>query len=98
MAKWDVEVSQPHSVGVADARTKVKSMLVDFQRENSSVVKTIRWNADETVATAGGTGFDAEFHVGADRVDAFVKLGLIAKMMKGKVETGLKKALTKAFA
>ena len=98
MAKWDVEVSQPHAVGVAEARTRVKAMLVDFQRENASIVKGIRWNADETVATADGSVFDAEFHVGGDRVDAFVKLSFVAKMMKGKVENGLKKALTKAFA
>lgn len=98
MVKWDVEVIQAHSVSVAEARTRVKAMLADFQRENASTVKGIRWNADESVATADGRGFDAEFHVEDSRVAAYVKLGLLAKPLKGKVESGLRKALTKAFA
>lgn len=97
MAKWDIEVVQPHDVSLAEARTRVKALLADFERENASVVKGIRWNADETVATADGRGFDAEFHVEERRVAAYVKLGLVAKMMKGKVESGLNSALKKAF-
>jgi len=98
MAKWDVEVVRPHAVGLEEARRRVKDMLTEFQAENAGTVKGIAWNADETVATADGRGFDAEFHVGAGQVGAYVKLGLVAKMMKGKVEGGLQKALAKAFA
>jgi putative polyhydroxyalkanoate system protein len=98
MAKWDVEVIQPHTVSLEEARQRVKEMLAEFQQDNAAVVKAIRWNADETLAIADGKGFDAEFHVGASQVGAYVKLGLIAKMMKGKVESGLQKSLTKAFA
>lgn len=97
MAKWDVEVNQSYSCGEDEAREKVKKMLVDFQARNASIVKGIRWRDDHT-AIAEGRGFDAEFLVGGGTAKAQVKLGLAAKLMRGKVESGLKKALTDAFA
>ncbi len=97
MAKWDVEVSQSFGCSQAEACEKVGQMVADFQKQNAGMVKSVKWNADRTMATAEGQGFEAEFAVTSGQVHARVKLGMLLKMLKGKVESGLRKQLDRNF-
>ncbi len=97
MAKWDVEVGRAHGTTIDEAKTKVVAMLDEFKEKNPALVKSVQWNAAGTEATVKGKGFDGFFLVGDERVEGKVKLGLALRLLKSKVDSGLKKSLDRAF-
>lgn len=98
MAKWDVEVVQPFTCARDEAKQRVIALLDDFRAKNGALVKDIRWNAAGDQAIADGSGFEGEFSLEDGRVVAGIKLGFALKLMKGKVESELKKRLATALA
>ena len=97
MANWDVTIDQPYQCSEEDARTKLGGMLEDFKRKQDKLVKRITWDGGDRTATLDGKGFDGEFRVAQGQVEARVKLGFALRLMKGKVDSGLRKALADAF-
>ena len=98
MGKWDVEIDQGYQCSTEEARAKLGEMLEDFKRKQSNVVKRVSWDGGDRMAFLDGKGFEGEFVVADEQVEARVRLGFALRLMKGKVEAGLRKALADAFA
>ena len=73
-------------------------MVEDIQKEFSSLVSSIDWNADKTSAKVAGKGFSGDFSVGAEEVGIDINLSMFAKPLKAKVQAKIEERVAQYFA
>ncbi len=92
----DIEFRRKHGLDEAEALSKLKSMMDDFQARKPDLVKTLQWSGN--VATASGKYFKGTFSADGNHVVVQLNLiGFAAKMAKGMVRDQIDKLLTREF-
>lgn len=87
----DIDLSQNHSLGKAGARQKAEALVASL---GASYGIKGSWGGDVFTITKPVEG---KVTVGETNVRVELSLGFAMRMMKGKIEEEVKKALTKAL-
>jgi putative polyhydroxyalkanoate system protein len=90
----DVKVTQPHSLGIDDAKSKVG----DFEEMMSKYGVKAQWKGNH--AELKGTGVKGSIDVTDSDVTVVVKLGMLAKAAgvdAGRLEKSIQKRLSSAL-
>ena len=82
----DIGLRHAHSLGLDKAKELTRKITTDVQSEFPSLVSSIDWNGDGTVAKLKGKAFSGTFKVEAAAMSIDVDLAFLAKPFKGKVE------------
>ena len=86
-----------HSLGLDKAKETIAKIVADVQADYPSLVKTVKWNGDKTSADVKGTGFNGSFKTTESKTTISIKLGLIGRPFKGKIETQMDDKIKKYF-
>ena len=95
MARIDIRHS--HGMSKDDAIERTRDMLSRFAERKPELVTSVTWSADGTSAQLSGPAFKGEFRVTDSDVVVDVKLALLARPFKGKVQESLERNLIRAF-
>lgn len=90
----DIEVERNHGLGLEEARSKAKQLLNKAQEKYGVSVDYVEGDTQDT-ASASHMGADVKGFLDADKVRFEIKLGFLARAMKGKIKEGLEKNLDK---
>ena len=93
----DISLSTNHGMTLEEAKEKAQSIASDVKNQFPSLIDKIDWNADKTHADLKGKGFSGEFNVDDTKVGIDIKLGMLAKPFKSKVEEKIRAQMTKYF-
>ena len=86
-----------HGTDATDAAQRTSSLLDELVQEKPHLFNDVTWTSDGLQANMTGKGFKASFAVNAKTISVDVKLGLLARPFKGKVESALHSRLTEEF-
>ena len=75
-----------HTLNIDDAKVTVAKIVADIKASYPSLIGSIDWNSDKTLAKIKGTGFKGTFKVTTDSMIIDISLGLLASAFKGRVE------------
>lgn len=93
----DISVRRPHGMNEEDAKNKVQEVVADIEGEFPALVNEITWNDDKTEARVKGKGFTGNFQVTDSDVMIDIKLSLLTRPFKGKVESRIVDRMEKYF-
>lgn len=92
----DIEIERNHGLGLQEARAKAKQLLAKAKEQAPIDIDYDYVEGDtQDVATANQMGVDVKAMLDAEKIRFEVKLGFLAKSMKGKIKEGLEKGLDK---
>ena len=97
MASWDIPIQAAFTCSEDEAAKRTRALLDDFQASYASSIKSVTWSADNRTAKLAGKGFDGEVTILPGCVDGGIKLGMLLKPLKGRIEEGIRKRITQAF-
>ena len=86
-----------HRTTPSDAATRTAELMEALAAEKPHLFQAINWADDGHHATLKGKGFEAAFTVDASHVRVTIRLGLLARAFKGKVESALRSRLDTEF-
>lgn len=86
-----------HGTGAEDAARRTSELLKALAAEKPHLFKSVKWSPDGRHATMTGKGFEATFIVDEANVNVEIRLGLLARPFKGKVESSLRRRLEAEF-
>jgi len=95
MARIDIRHS--HGMSKDEAVERTKDMVNRFAERKPELVTSVTWASDGTSAQLSGPAFKGEFRVTESDVVVDVKLALLARPFKGKVQESLERNLKRAF-
>lgn len=90
----DIHIKRPHKLQREDAKTRVNKTATELGSKYG--VKS-KWNSD-TQLSFSGTGADGTIDIHENEVEVKVKLGFLARALKGKIEETINKTLDKELA
>jgi putative polyhydroxyalkanoate system protein len=93
----DISLSHAHGLSLEDAKAKTDQIVEHVRGQFPSLINSIDWNADKTVADLKGKGFTGTFRVDATNVSINIALGMLTRPFKGKVEEQIKGQISKFF-
>lgn len=94
----DISIQKKHGLMLEDAQERIDKVVTDIRAEFSSLIKSIDWNSEKTVAKVKGKGFSGVFSVDEVNIGIDVDLSFFAKPFKEKVETKINEELTTYFS
>jgi putative polyhydroxyalkanoate system protein len=93
----DISLAHAHGLSFEDAKSKTDQIVQHVQTEFPSLINSIGWNNDKTVADLKGKGFTGTFRVDATKVSIDIELGMLTRPFKGKVEEKIRAQIAKFF-
>ena len=94
----DISRSITHGMSLEDAKAKTEQIVTAVQNEFPAVISGIDWNGDKTAAKVKGKGFEGDFRVNAQVMSIDIKLGMLAKPFKSKIEQKIDERISSYFA
>jgi putative polyhydroxyalkanoate system protein len=93
----DISLSHAHGLSFDDAKSKTDQIVQHVQTEFPSLVNSISWNNEKTVADLKGKGFTGTFRVDPTNVGIDIELGMLTRPFKGKIEEKIRGQIAKFF-
>ena len=93
----DISVSKAHGLTLDEAKAKTSQIVTDVKAEFPALINKIDWNSDNTKATVKGKAFTGDFTVDSTNMNIDIKLKMLAKPFKSKVEEKIKERMEKYF-
>jgi hypothetical protein len=87
-----------HGTSTRDAAERTASLLKDLVQQKPHLFSTVDWGQGGLQANMKGKGFQASFTVTETDVSVNIKLGLLARPFKGKVEASVRERLESEFS
>ena len=87
-----------HGTSASDAAERTSALLNQLIAEKPHLFNEVKWTNNSLQAHMTGKGFKAAFVVNSETISVDVKLGLLARPFKGKVESALHSRLTEEFS
>lgn len=94
----DISVSHEHGMTLDEAKEKTEQIVTDVKSEFPSLVDQINWNSDKTSAEVKGKAFSGQFAVNASHMSIDIKLKLLARPFKAKIEEKIQERIVSYFA
>ena len=86
-----------HGTTPADAAERTSTLLKELVADKPHLFNEVKWGSAGLEAKMTGKGFQGSFTVDDQKISVNVKLGLLARPFKGKVESALKSRLEAEF-
>jgi len=86
-----------HGTNPTDAAERTSALLKELVADKPHLFNEVTWGNGGLQANMTGKGFQASFKVDDQQISVNVKLGLLARPFKGKVESALKSRLQAEF-
>ncbi len=83
-----IDVTRPHTLGLDGAHRAAEEVAAELQ---GAFPLHTHWDGDTLVAR--GKGFDAQFLAGPETVQILVKLGLVLRPMRRKIQSEIERYL-----
>ena len=93
----DIDFLYVHNTDLNSAKESAKSLIDDFLQSNAKMVKDSSTAADGLSGEFKGKGFSGKWFVDAEKLGINVSLSFMLKALKGKVESELKKKVSRRF-
>lgn len=90
----DINIKRKHSLSKADAKTRIDKTAAELSSKYG--VKS-KWKSENQLEFSG-TGADGTIDLNDNDVEVKVKLGWLAKALKGKIEETINKTLDRELA
>jgi hypothetical protein len=87
-----------HGTSASDAAERTASLLKELVQQKPHLFNTVDWGQGGLQANMKGKGFQASFTVTENDVSVNIKLGLLARPFKGKVEAAVRERLQAEFS
>tara|TARA_B100000674_G_C37757858_1_gene876489 strand:- start:15 stop:305 length:291 start_codon:yes stop_codon:yes gene_type:complete len=86
-----------HGTNAADAAERTSALLKELLAAKPHLFNDVTWEKGGLKANMTGKGFKGSFTVDDQTISVDVKLGMLARPFKGKVESALHSRLTEEF-
>ncbi len=93
----DIVIKRTYTQNLEQAKSDVNALVAETQAKYPKLIKKISWNKDKTKATAKGTGFSADFAINKNELSVSIKLSLLVKPLKGKLNTKISSIVDQYF-
>jgi putative polyhydroxyalkanoate system protein len=90
----DINIKREHALGTAEVKTRIDKTAVEL---GSKFGVKSKWKSDNQLEFTG-TGADGTIDVSDTGVEVKVKLGWLAKALKGKIEETINKTLDRELS
>ena len=90
-----ISIKRAHGKDLDSAKAMTDKVVTDVQEAFPKLVSDIKWNGDKTKADVKGTGFTGTFAVDDTNIAVDIKLGMMTRPFKGKVEKKVKDWMSK---
>lgn len=92
-----IDIRHPHGTDPADAARRTRALVEEFAAKRAELVKNIKWAPGDRRAEMTGKGFSGSFDVTDREVIVAIDLALLARPLKGRIESTLGEKLREEF-
>lgn len=93
-----IDIRHPHGTDPDDAAKRTRSLVEEFAAKRPELVKELTWSRGGQRADMTGKGFKGSFEVDAREVVIAIDLALLARPLKGRIESTLNEKLSQEFS
>ncbi|MEZ4265655.1 MAG: polyhydroxyalkanoic acid system family protein [Myxococcota bacterium] len=93
-----IDIRHPHGTDPDDAAARTRALVEEFAAKRAELVKDISWSRGGRRADMTGKGFKGSFDVTDREVVIAIDLALLARPLKGRIESTLNEKLQQEFS
>ncbi len=93
-----IDIRYPHGTDPDDAAARTRVLVEEFTSRRAELIKETTWSRGGRRADISGKGFKGSFDVTDREVVVAIDLALLARPLKGRIESTLNEKLQKEFS